>query len=110
MLLEHIGKTSDGPGRGSFNRSGRNSVDADAERSEVVGEIAHTVLQRSFCKGHDVVVGDDTLAGHVRQGKHTALVGRHERGSTPGYGDEGVCADVHGGVESAARNLAEFAL
>src|SRR5215471_536801 len=110
MLLEHIGKTSDSTGRGSFNRPGRNSVDADAERSEVIGKIAHTVLQRSFGKGHDVVVGDDTLAGHVRQGKHTALVGRHERDGTPGHCYEGVGTDVHGGVEPTARNLAEFAL
>src|SRR5262245_60606912 len=110
MLLEHIGKTSDGSGRGGFDRSGRNSVDADAERSEVVGEIAHTVLQRRFGKGHDVVVGDDSLTGHVRQGKHTALVWWHERGSTLGYGDEGVGADVHGSMEPTARYLAKFAL
>src|SRR5438067_13201175 len=43
MLLEHIGKTGDGPSRSGFDRPGRNGVDPDAERSEVVGEIAHTV-------------------------------------------------------------------
>ena len=110
MLLEHIGKTGDGAGRGGFDRPGRNGVDTDAEWPEVVGEIAHTVLQGSFGKGHDIVVGHDTLAGHVRQGEHTALVCWHERGSTLGHGDQGIGTDVHGGVEPTARNLAELAL
>src|SRR5215510_13766932 len=110
MLLEHIAKTGDGAGRGSFDRPGRNGVDADAEWPEVVGEIAHTVLQRSFGKGHDVVVGDDTLTGHVREGEYAALICRHEWGSTPGHGDQGISTDVHGGMEPAARNLAEFTL
>src|SRR5262245_6785659 len=96
MLLEHIGKTSDGAGRGGFDRPGRNSVDTDAERSVVVGKIAYTVFQRSFGKGHDVVVRDNTRTGHVREGEYAALVCGHERGSTLGHGYQGVGTDVHG--------------
>src|SRR5438445_3522180 len=90
MLLEHIGKTGDGPSRGGFDRPRRNSVDADAEGTEVVGEIAHTVLQRRFGKGHDIVVGDDTLTGHVCEGKYAALVCWHEWSSAPGHSDQGI--------------------
>src|SRR5205823_7636840 len=94
MLLEHIGKTSDGPSRGGFDRPRRNGVDADAKGTEVIGEIAHTVLQRRFGKSHDIVVGYDTLTGHVREGEHAALVCWHERGSTLGHGDQRIGTDV----------------
>src|SRR4029453_4157498 len=54
VLLEHIGKTGDGPSRGGFDRPGRNGVDADAEWPEVVGEIARIVLRGRLGKGLDV--------------------------------------------------------
>src|SRR4030095_12719608 len=110
VLLEHIDKTGDGPSRGGFDRPGRNGIDADAEWPEVVGEIAHTVLQRRFGKGHDVVVGDNALTGHVCEGEYAALVCWHERGSTPGHGDQRIGTDVHGSMEPTARNLTELAL
>src|SRR4029453_1318643 len=110
VLLEHIGKTGDSPGRGGFDRPGRNGGDADAEWPEVVGEIAHTVLQRRFGQGHDVVVGDNALTGHVCEGKYAALVRWHERGSRPGHGNQGIGTDIHGSMEPTARNLTELAL
>src|SRR5712691_2851381 len=110
MLLEHISKTGDGPGRGGFDRPGRNGVNADTEGPEVVGEIAHAVLQRGFSEGHDVVVRHHTRTGHVREGEHTAVVCWHERGGTLGHGEERIGTDVHGSMEPTARDLAEFAL
>ena len=87
-----------------LERAGRDGVDADATRTELVGEIPARRFERGLDRPHDVVVRHHAVGAQVAHGEHRAAVG-HQRCGKPGHADEGMAGDIHCLGEALGRAI-----
>src|SRR5215213_7341563 len=91
-------------GRGErSNGAGRKSVDANAARPEVVGQVADAHVERGLGHAHNVVARDYALASQVGEREYASLSPLHQRRGVPGDGRQGVNADLLRQLKALAR-------
>ena len=97
-----------GAGRRGLHRSGRNRVDANVGRTQVVGEIAHRGFERRLGHAHHVIIRHHARGAQIRQRDHRAARG-HQRGRGARHRDHRIRAHILRQQVSGARGLDERA-
>src|ERR1700731_3967753 len=78
-MLQHLSETADAAGSERLNWSGRNAVDPDFFRTEIVGKIARARFETGLGYAHHVVVRHNLLRAVIGHGDDAASIGHQRR-------------------------------
>ena len=105
MQLNHIRNAAHRRRRQRPDGAGRDGIDPDSKRTQIVCQIADRSFKSRFGNAHDVVVLDDAPAAQVGERHNTAVSALHQRQRRARNGNQRIRAHIKGDAKVFALGI-----